>query len=233
MHLLNAIHFINPNSGWVAASDSRIYKTTNAGNNWSVLYHNGLCGLNSVCFVNDQTGWIANCEGAIHKTTNDGINWVLQSLASTTYINSLRFVNSTTGWAVGASGRILKTTTGGITPVAPISNEIPNEFYLHQNYPNPFNPVTKIKFSLPLTSEGGELDVKLAIYDVLGREVAVLIPPLRGGQEGLNPGTPAYRSLGAGRYEVEFDGTNYPSGVYFYKLKAEGYSETRRMVFLK
>jgi hypothetical protein len=108
-----------------------------------------------------------------------------------------------------------------------IYGEIPREFKLYVNYPNPFNPVTKIRFDLPLPSEGGELHVRLAIYDVLGREIAVLIPPLRGGQEGLKPGT----------YEAQFDGTNYPSGVYFYKLSATGgassYVEVRKMVLIK
>jgi hypothetical protein len=102
---------------------------------------------------------------------------------------------------------------------------------LYQNYPNPFNPLTKIKFSLPSPSKGGVLKVKLIIYDVLGKEVANLIPPLRGGQEGLSPGT----------YSVDWDGTNYPSGVYFYKLivvdpstgSGQGYSETKKMVLLK
>ena len=104
---------------------------------------------------------------------------------------------------------------------------VPEEFNLFQNYPNPFNPVTKIKFDLPksnLTLSGAKgLNVRLIIYDVLGREIATLIPPLRGGQEGLNPGT----------YEVEWDGSNYPSGVYFYKLIAGDYTETRKMVLIK
>jgi hypothetical protein len=56
---------------------------------------------------------------------------------------------------------------------------------------------------------------------------------VEGGQEGLKPGTPACRSLGAGWYEVEFDGTDYPSGVYFYKLVADGYIETKKMILLK
>ena len=101
-----------------------------------------------------------------------------------------------------------------------ISSEIPNSYMLYQNYPNPFNPVTKIKFELPKSTH-----VKLIIYDVLGREVATLI------NERLAPGT----------YEVNWDGTNYPSGVYFYKLivldpstgSGLRYSETKKMVLLK
>jgi hypothetical protein len=112
--------------------------------------------------------------------------------------------------------------------------EIAQDFRLHQNYPNPFNPVTKIEFSLPLPSEGGELDVKLVIYDVLGREVAVLIPPLgsttpqsrrlvEGGQEGLKPGT----------HEIIWNGENYPSGIYYYSLRVGEFTETKKMILLK
>jgi hypothetical protein len=120
-----------------------------------------------------------------------------------------------------------------VASVNPPVEFVPEDYALYQNYPNPFNPVTKISFSLPLPSHGGVHAVRLVVYDIIGREVAVLIPPLGGGQEGLKPGTPACRSLGAGRYEVVFDGTNYPSGVYFYELYTGEFIETRKMLLLK
>jgi len=63
----------------------------------------------------------------------------------------------------------------------------------------------------------------LLVYDILGREVASLIPPLRGGQEGLQSGT----------YEVEWDASNYASGVYFYRLSSGGFVQSRKMMLLK
>ena len=90
--------------------------------------------------------------------------------------------------------------------------EVPDHFSLSQNYPNPFNPNTNIKFQIAKLS-----DVKLIIYDVLGREITTLV------NEQLKLST----------YEVEWDGTNYPSGVYFYKLITQYYSETRKMVLIK
>jgi hypothetical protein len=106
----------------------------------------------------------------------------------------------------------------GITPV---SNETPSEFRLYQNYPNPFNPTTLIKFDVaqfPL-NKGGErgLFAELKIYDVLGGEIATIV------NKQLNPGT----------YEIEWDGTNFPSGVYYYRLTAAEFTETRRMVLAK
>jgi len=93
-----------------------------------------------------------------------------------------------------------------------VNSSIPYSYALYQNYPNPFNPVTKIKFDLPKSAL-----VKLIIYDAIGREIAVLI----------NQKQPA------GTYSVDWDGSNYPSGVYFYKLETDNYSETKKMVLLK
>jgi hypothetical protein len=95
-----------------------------------------------------------------------------------------------------------------------ISTEIPDKFALYQNYPNPFNPVTKIKFDLsPLSRRG----VSLKIYNITGREVSTLV------NEKLNPGS----------YEVTFDGANLPSGIYFYRLQTDNFSETKKLMLIK
>ena len=99
-----------------------------------------------------------------------------------------------------------------------LSNEVPIRFSLEQNYPNPFNPITKIRFSVPLNKGGLRgLSVKLTIYDILGREVAV----------------PINQEMKPGHYEVEWDGSNFASGVYFYKLEAGSFVETKKMVLIK
>jgi flagellar hook assembly protein FlgD len=86
---------------------------------------------------------------------------------------------------------------------------------LSQNYPNPFNPVTRIDFVIPFVET--RLMASLRIYDILGREVTTLV----NGQ--LKPGT----------YEIEWDATNYPSGVYYYTLTTGDYKETRKMILLR
>ncbi len=88
----------------------------------------------------------------------------------------------------------------------------PDEFILSQNYPNPFNPSTVISYQLAVNSK-----VQLAVYDMLGREVAVLINGLKS----------------AGTHTVEFNATNIPSGIYIYKLETENISLTRRMTLIK
>jgi uncharacterized delta-60 repeat protein len=88
----------------------------------------------------------------------------------------------------------------------------PNNFILHQNYPNPFNPTTNIQFRI---SDFGFVSLK--VYDVLGKEVATLV-------NGEKP---------VGNYEVDFDATGLSSGIYFYKLQAGNFIETRKMTILK
>ncbi len=92
------------------------------------------------------------------------------------------------------------------------SNEIPSDFTLSQNYPNPFNPVTKINFTIPSAEF-----VTLNVYDVIGRVVAVLI------NESLKPGS----------YESEWNAVNSTSNIYFYKLTAGNFTETKSMILIK
>ena len=90
--------------------------------------------------------------------------------------------------------------------------EIPKHFTLLQNYPNPFNPSTIIRFELPKSSE-----VRLSVYDILGREVSVLVNERRD----------------VGVHEVKFDGSDLASGMYFYRLQAGDFVQTRKLLLLK
>src|SRR5690606_29028162 len=101
---------------------------------------------------------------------------------------------------------------GGTTAITTLSSTIPLEHKLDQNYPNPFNPITKIK--LQIAKSG---NAKLTVFDVTGRVIEKLV------DQDLKPGI----------YEVSFDGKNLSSGVYYYKLIMEGYSEVKRMVLIK
>jgi hypothetical protein len=88
----------------------------------------------------------------------------------------------------------------------------PAEFRLEQNYPNPFNPATKIRFQLPVKSY-----VKLEIYDILGRRISKLID----------------EEMNAGKYESEFNGGRFASGVYIYRIQAGNFVSTKKMILLK
>ncbi len=90
-------------------------------------------------------------------------------------------------------------------------------FFLDQNYPNPFNPVTKIRFNIHSNINNKLSNVKIVVYDALGRKLITLINEKRV----------------AGSYEVEFDGSSLASGIYFYSLITDDYSETKKMILLK
>ncbi len=117
------------------------------------------------------------------------------------------------------SGQVTISTNGGninipidyLVDVKQISN-VPQEFSLSQNYPNPFNPTTVISFSIPKTS-----NVVLKVYDSLGKEVVKLIDEKKS----------------AGKYEINFSAYNIASGIYYYRLEAEGMIQTKKMVLLK
>lgn len=99
-----------------------------------------------------------------------------------------------------------------VTSVEQISNTLPKEFRLEQNYPNPFNPSTTIEFALP-----EQASVRLQVFDLLGREVAILV------DEDLQPAA----------YKVVLDATGLSSGVYFYRIQAEGFVRIKKLILLK
>jgi hypothetical protein len=102
-----------------------------------------------------------------------------------------------------------------LPPIVSVEDElasIPDKYYLEQNFPNPFNPITKIRYRLP---ESGIVSLK--VYDILGNEIASLVN----------------EEKSAGNYEVQFNATNVASGIYFYKLQAGSFIETKKMILLK
>jgi photosystem II stability/assembly factor-like uncharacterized protein len=121
-------------------------------------------------------------------------------------------------WVLGSSFQVLHASYL-ITGVAADRDHVPTTYRLEQNYPNPFNPSTSIAYAVGgvRNQESGFGAVRLVVYDLLGREVAVLV------DERKAPGS----------YSVEFDGTGLSSGIYFYRLQAGSFVETRKMVLVK
>jgi hypothetical protein len=92
------------------------------------------------------------------------------------------------------------------------AEELPVEYQLKQNYPNPFNPTTTIEFEIP-----ERVNVKLIVYDILAREISTLVD----------------KELEPGKYKVDFDAKNLPSGVYFYRLEAGKFASVKKMVLVR
>ena len=221
--LIDKIQFIDQNTGFgiseynTSSGNAKFFKTTNGGLNWSVTFTPNSITYGSLYFINASTGWIcgywSNVDSTtIARTTDGGQTFQKQrKTAISEYISSVYFVNSLTGYAVGGT-KIYKTTNGGVTAISKIQEEIPCSYKLFQNYPNPFNPATNIRYQIQKSSF-----VNLRVYDLLGREVATL----------------ANEKLNAGEYEAAFDGSNLPSGVYFYKLTTGDFTEIKKMLLIK
>ncbi len=208
---------ITPSNIWFASgydlqSKGIIYRSTDQGDSWNYIKFPLM--IMSIYFPTTSIGYASASGGIMYKTTNAGENWFSTYCINFGYSNGLYFIDDQTGYGVSRYGQIIKTTTGGgvLIGVEPVSYTVPQKYNLYQNYPNPFNPVTKIKFDIPKS-----MNASLKIYDILGREISVIV------NDFLIPAT----------YAFDFDGSNLPSGVYFYVLNGEGFSESKKMVLVK
>ncbi len=212
------VKFFNKDYGFVydydyVAKINLIERTTNGGVNWQTINVAGMGRINDIEFVpgNPSNVWLGGLN-ILYFSADSGKTWTQKFSAER--FDDIVFPTTNTGWAI-TTGNLYYTNNGGglITNVAQ-EKSLPTNFHLFQNYPNPFNPETTIQFHL---SELGFVTLK--VYDVLGREVAVLVNEFR--QPGIHNST--------------FNINNYslPSGIYFYRLTAGDYSSTQKMVLLK
>lgn len=215
----NSMFFLNELTGWIGAKNGLLKRTNDGGLSW-VEMHNYLSNK-GLFFVSPTYGFVINDYNTVGRTTNGGANWANQSLSYPGIrFSSIFFINSQTGWIVGSGlsstgesvSLRLKTTTGGVTGVNSGSTVMPDNFSLSQNYPNPFNPTTVVNYQLPVLSYA-----TLKIYNSLGNEVKTLV------NEQQN----------AGSYSVDFNAAELPSGIYFYTLVTENFSETKKMILVK
>ncbi len=215
------LSFIDENTGF-ECNFNGLRKTTDAGFTWTTIFNmqNIISNVYDICFVNNYTGYAvgySSNSNRLIKTTNSGFNWYSQFDSTSGSFISIFFLDQNTGFACGSfnSDLIIKTTTGGVPiGIQHIGTNVPKDFSLSQNYPNPFNPVTKIRFDIGGTSSAQTL---LSVYDLLGCEIKTLV------NEKLRPG----------EFEVDFVASNYPSGIYYYKLTANDFTETKKMVLVK
>jgi len=194
---------------------SNIYKTTNFGDNWFVDHTTTFSGWGSDIAHEDPSVIITGSwSNKATMTLDGGDTWV--DISSGLSGHGGGILSPERGYIIaqqGSSFYKLKTTYTVITSVGEnVISSVPKEFNLSQNYPNPFNPSTKINFDLPKSGS-----VTLKVYNQLGKEVSTLAS--------------GYRN--AGSYEITFNASSLSSGIYFYKLEAEGISTTKKMLLVK
>ena len=253
----NSVAIYGSSNVWFGTSSYRVFRSTNGGTSWSsspVPFQNSV----SVTFSNNLYGLAGSDSGMTARTTDGGVTWNAVSVGgagsvfglsavgddffaaegSTVYrstdlgsswassftgsigaLNHLNFVGSGAsllGYAVSGSGTIAAfagTATGAVEK----NNPIPSSFVLAQNYPNPFNPQTRIEFALPKAAH-----VSLTIFNSVGEEVATLVDNV----------------MSAGTHDVDWNGKNrfsasVASGVYFYRVVAGEFVQTKKMLLVK
>jgi hypothetical protein len=212
---ITATWFNSPTVGLAggASASAGLLVTTNAGVNWTTMTQT-FVGANSITGIvgASNSWWVSLQTTAIHTSSNNGTNWSLAYTAPAG--NFYHIAKSRTGatiWGIRSNGGISRYGQP-IIGINPISTETPSNYSVSQNYPNPFNPTTKINFALPKSGL-----VTLKVYDITGKEVATLVNEVK------NVGT----------YSVDFDGANLSSGMYFYKISVNGFSEVKKMSLIK
>jgi hypothetical protein len=218
--------FYNISSGSAQLNSNTFSQPTTAGD--SLIFQNAYCTFTT---ENDQLQILTSTNGGTTWvsliTLNGGVSgplvtappqtaiftptanqWKYQRLALPVGVNKIQFN------AITAFGNNLFIDSICVkSPLGIINNNgIPEVFSLSQNYPNPFNPSTQISFSLPKAA-----DVKLVVFDILGREVLTLVNEFRS----------------AGNHNVEFNASALSSGVYFYRLETDNFTDTKRMLLVK
>jgi len=221
----NQMTFTNNITGFVIAQGEcssgtgiAVFRTTNYGNSWDTISRilaQPMTDLYGTYFSSALTGWVGGSNTRIYKTTNGGFNWMQQVTPSVTLIQKLTFVSDSIGWAVGNNGKIIYTNSSGqFVGLNQYTEMLPEDYLLYQNYPNPFNPVTKIRYVLNSNNKM----VTLTVHEINGKLVEIL----------------SNRIHNRGIYEIDFNGSNISSGLYFYTLKIENeIKDTKKMLLIK
>ncbi len=249
-----SMSFVDENTGYALTSMGEIFKTIDSGDSWEHMC-DSLADYKRLFMFGEGKGWVIGSTG-ISRTTDGGATWVEQksgnfidahffdnkhgwilgSPKSIFFTNNggetwsdfnmpevsgnylfLDFIDPQQGWIYCSNGRFLKTTNGGLTFIEEdevVEHELNqvNSYMLSQNYPNPFNPETTIRYSIPEKSR-----VVIKVFDVLGKEIKTVVD----------------NELAEGAHQVKFNAGGLPSGVYFYRITAGKYSETKKMLITK
>ena len=216
---IKAVYFSDSNNGLAAGGGGpdQVWRTTDAGKTWlDVTWDNqwshGGYGIDDIDFASGRYWAISSTNSYISNYY--GSSWEVDRHGYIGAPSTIQMFDQNTGFLSGGKSFVRRQS-----PILTSIDEqledisiLPNGYSLSQNYPNPFNPTTKIRFTLPIAQI-----VILKVYDVLGKEVKELVND--------------YKNSGV--YEISFDASELSSGVYFYRLSVNGFSEAKKMLIIK
>lgn len=211
----HCVYFYDDSVGFSAGG--AIYKTEDVGETWTFRGSTQGADVEMYCiFINGNKGWVFYPYDPHYITLDSGETWDIYNTNIEPYgLMKFNFVNENIGYAINVStGHLYKTTTGGIVNSLNENrqNGMPFDFHLYQNYPNPFNPSTTIKYNLQKSN-----NVTLKIYNLAGQEIERLV-------NGFQI---------ASKHETTWHPKNLSSGIYFYRLQAGEYMETKKLILQK
>jgi photosystem II stability/assembly factor-like uncharacterized protein len=193
------------------AGFTSLVKTTNGGLNWTPITLPGSSNTSAIEGY-DNNFWVAR-NANIYKSTDAGVTWSLAATAAGPIVCMDFYVppgDCPAGWAGTLFNGFLKLVSP--TGISNSGTTIPGEYKLSQNFPNPFNPVTQISFSLPRSGF-----VTLKIYDISGKEISSVVNNFEQ----------------AGNYQVDFNSSELSSGVYYYRINVNDFTDTKKMMLVK
>jgi len=199
-----------------------ISRTVNGGTSWTAT-PTGVTGAQTYCNLKwihgSNTVYLMGTSGTnlARKSTDNGATWTGLTLSAPltgfTHMDYYRTNDSVYLYAIAGDGSVMRLVQGiGPLGIDPNNTSTPTSFALQQNYPNPFNPETNIKYSVP---EGSNVSIR--IYNTLGVEIKTVVD----------------RYHTTGNYVEQVNMDNFASGVYFYTMKSDNFSETKRMMLVK
>lgn len=193
-----------------ALSSKQLARTDNKGNNWKILTRMD----GRIIALSDSLVFLSTPDG-IYCSTDYGTRWnkVSSGIGENISLRSLLVAGNYLYAGTGSHG-IWKISLKELTTAVQTESgkEIPSRFSLEQNYPNPFNPSTTIRFTIPEASF-----VQLSVYNSIGQKVADLLS----------------RELNSGKYSAQWNADAFPSGVYYCRIQAGTFSQTRKLLLLK
>jgi photosystem II stability/assembly factor-like uncharacterized protein len=197
----------------LGAGTQGLLRSSDDGDTWTEG-GNGLPADDIYDFVVTGSNIFAGTDGGVFLSTDFGLNWTnVSSKELNTAIYSLAIFGSDLLAGTGGAGVIWKRPLSEMIAFSNVSERLlAFEYKLEQNYPNPFNPTTVINYSIPK-----ERFVTIKVYDILGREIKTLV-----NEEKI-----------AGNYSVQFNGSNLASGIYYYRMQAGDFVQTKKLVLLK
>jgi hypothetical protein len=201
---------------FAGADDKGVFLSTDNGTNWSAV-NSGLKNIYVEALALSGSYLFAGTfGGGVYLSTNNGTSWNEVNIGLDTsahFVTSLAVIGTNLfAGMYGGAGVWRRPISEMVTAVNETKSEIPRSFSLSQNYPNPFNPATVISFTLPSKSF-----VSLKVFDIIGKEVATIVS----------------EEMLAGNHSRQWNAAKMSSGIYFYRMHAGFFTETKKLVLIR